>query len=248
MNDFTEFLSKEGITGIEGHRNPTDYEKFFKLQEGIEKNMEEVNRDRIFQERKKNLYKWTRSLPSRWRTASLQSIDTESSQEVAEKLKKYPRGSFYFKGGPGVGKTFLAYATLRRMIGLGRTSPSRIKILSEDTILGYAKGGFRGRDQFNELFDPLYNVYVLDNIGGKEYYDEKEITFWEQIIDHVYTNSLTAIFISSLSASRFSKILSDSTTSKLSFLIEDRIITVTGNKAPVLDESPDINILDNFEG
>lgn len=248
MSEFSKFLSKENITS-EHSRNPTDYERFFQLQKNIDKNMEEINKERIIQERKRNLYKWSQSLPSRWRKASLKSIDSLASNLVEEKIKEHPNGSFYFKGGAGVGKTYLAYAVLRRYIGMGKTTPSRIKIVSEETLLGYAKEGFRGRDQFNKLFDNIYDVYVFDNIGSKEFYDEKEISFWEQLIDHVYTNSLTAIFISTLPASRFSKILSASNRSKLSFLIENRIITVDGKKNNhYLDEVDEINILSNFEG
>ena len=247
IDELKNFIQTEHINASTPKNNPTDYERYFDLQKGIEERMDKVNRERVITERKRNLQKWRKSLPIRWRDASLSTINNNASNLVKEKLKKYPNGSYYFKGAPGSGKTYLAYATLRRLIGSGKTTPSRIKIISEGTILGYSKEGFRGRDQFKEIFNSLYNVYLFDNIGNQEFYDEKEISFWEQVIDHVYANSLTAIFTSTIPAARFSKILSESTRSKLSYLIEDRIITVEGWESPKINDAEDDGILSMFD-
>lgn len=246
INELKDFLYTENTESVPKN-NPTDYERYFELQKSIDEKMEKVNRDRTIMERKRNLVKWEQSLPVRWRGASLTKINTEAAKIVASKIKKYPNGSFYFKGEPGSGKTYLAYASLRRFIGSGFTTPSRIKIIGEDTILGYAKEGFRGRDQYNKLFNPIYNVYVFDNIGNQEVYDEKEISLLEQLIDHVYSNSLTAIFTSTVPAIKFASILSGSTKSKLSFLIEDRAIKVQGHKAPTINDWDEDEILSQFD-
>lgn len=249
INELKDFLYNENILTEKPKNNPTDYERFFELQSDIDKKMEKVNKERIISERKRNLAKWENSLPARWRDATLNKINSTSSNLVIQKIKQYRNGSYYFKGEPGSGKTYLAYATLRRLIGSGITTPSRIKIVGEDTILGYSKEGFRGRDAYNKLFDPIYNVYLFDNIGNQEVYDEKEIALLEQLIDHVYSNSLMAIFTSTIPAARFAKILSGSTSSKLSFLIEDRNIKVEGKKTPIIsdfDEHDDL--LSQFDG
>lgn len=249
IEDLRNFVYKEDILSTTPKNNPTDYERYFELQKDIESRMEKVNKERVILERKRNLVKWDQSLPIRWRGASLNKINTDASKKVSKKLKQYPNGSFYFKGLPGSGKTYLAYAALRRLIGSGHTTPSRIKIISEDSVLGFSKEGYRGRDQYNQLFNNIYNVYLIDNIGNQKDYDEKESMFLEQLIDHIYANSLMAIFTSTVSAGRFGGILTSTTKSKLSFLVEDRIIKVEGKKAPKISDNEEIEdeILSQFD-
>ena len=216
--------------------NETDFERFRKFQNEIDERYSELERQRIKKERVNSLRKWDESLPERWRGASLGNIENPAAHEAVEIINNLGRGSFFMTGDAGSGKTYISYAIIRKYIGKGWTSLSQVKILSEESMLNLAYTGFEGKSKFEKLFDNRYNVYLFDNVGEREEYNVvKEIPLWERMIDHIYNNSLSAIFTSLTTPIEFSELMSDSAQAKLSHLVSGRIIQVEGNRTPSLE-------------
>lgn len=233
--------------------NETDFSAFRDFQTSIDEKFAKSELEKSKRSRLDNLKKWDESLNNRWRGASLAKIGTPSSKEAIDVISKNGFGNFFINGDSGAGKTYLGYAILRRYIGAGWVTPSQIKVVSEDTIMSYALGGFEGRAKFEELLRPKYKVYLFDNVATKDHYDaRREIPFWEQLLEHVYSNSLAAIFTSNETPSSFAGILNDSGNSKFRHMISDRILTVRGTRAPELADSQDAPVkksaLDHFDG
>lgn len=238
MNDNNIFdkASASGDYGFINH-NPTDFDAFRKFQQGIDKRYSKVERERVIRERSANLNKWDNSLPERWRGASLSKIQNPAAQVTLDVMKERGKGSFFVYGDAGSGKTYLSYAIIRKYIGAGLTTFSQVKVISEESILGLAYTGFDGRGKFEKLMDSKYKVYLFDNVGERETYDsKKETPLWERLIDHIYNNSLYAIFTSNETASSFQEILSDSGQAKFSHLVSHRTIRVNGTRQPTLTD------------
>lgn len=214
--------------------NETDFKGFRDFQDKINKRYTVVERERLIEERSNNLKKWDNSVPSRWRGASLTKIQTPAAKSALKIIKETGKGSFFINGVAGSGKTYLAYAIIRKCIGSGWATFSEVKIISEETLLGYAYTGFEGKAKFEKLFNPQYKVYLLDNIGGRENYDvNREVPLLERLIDHFYTNSIPVIFASNDSASRFAEVLGESGKAKFRDLVSRRVITLSGDNQNV---------------
>lgn len=233
--------------------NKTNYADFIEYQNSINEKFEKVEKENKRLQRKMKLMKWDDSLPERWRGASLSKIENEAAIKALDIITAHKDTNFYITGDAGSGKTYLAYAILRRYIGFGFISPSQIKVISEEELTSYANGGFIGRDRFEEILKSQYQVYVIDNVASKETYSTKETSLWEQLLDHIHKNSLTIIFTSNESRSSFASILSNSTALKFKELTEDRVLTVKGTRTPDFDDDPDLlttskstSLLDQF--
>lgn len=237
MNDSDTFFNaaSSGKYNYKKH-NATDYERFKKFQEEIDERYSAVEKKRILKERVNSLRKWDESLPERWRGASLTSIENPAAKEATKIINELGKGSFFMTGDAGSGKTYISYAIVRKYIGKGWTSLAQTKIISEESMLNMAYTGFEGKNKYEKLFDNRYNVYIFDNVGEREEYNVvKEIPLWERIIDHIYNNSLSAIFTSLNSPMGFADLMSDSTQAKFSHLISERIIQVKGSRTPILN-------------
>lgn len=237
------------------NHNETDFDSFKDFQSGINEKFAKLEKDKSRRERIKNLKTWDENMVSRWRGASLGKIENPAAQQILEIIKTDGFESFYIHGDAGSGKTYISYGILRKFIGSGYVSPSQIKIISEETIMGYALTGFEGRAKFDELFDSKYKVYLFDNVGSKlEYNQRREIPFWEQLMEHIYSHSLVAIFTSNEEPNSFAGILNESGESKFTHIIGDRVIKVLGTRTPKLPEAPEKKsspkdkLLDQFDG
>lgn len=256
MSNDNMFLSAANSNLVKPKSNPIDYEAFRKFQKDLDKRYSKVERERIIRERQSNLEQWDNSLPDRWKDASLSKMNNPAATKALDIIDNKGEGSFFINGSAGSGKTFLSYAIIRKYIGKGWTTFSQIKVISEESMLGYGYTGYIGRGEFEKMFNPIYNTYFFDNVCEREDYDPKrEIPLWERIIDHVYTNSLHAVFTSNQSVDAFGSILSESGQSKLETLIEHRTIQINGTRKFTNAQNRNTNrasnkksVFDNFDG
>lgn len=218
------------------NHNPTDYESFHAFNDDINKVYEKVEKENSRRDRAKFLEAWDNSMPDRWRGASLARIKNPAAAAALDLIKQ-GKGNFFITGSSGAGKTYLAYAIIRRYIGVGWVTPSRVKIISEETILSYATSGFEGKYKFDKLFDKRYTLFLIDNVGMKAQYDtRRELPMFEQLLDYIYNNSLFVIFTSNNSAASFSNVLTESGASKFTHLIAGRTIEIKGTRTPSLND------------
>lgn len=207
--------------------NDTDFDSFKSFQERLNARFERHEQEKKKRERKANLARWAELLPPRWASASLPEIEApnkEAAELIVAECGKSESPSFWLAGPSDSGKTYMAYATIRRFIGMGWTSPGHVKILSEEALMGFAAGGFEGQNRFNELLKPHYTTYLIDGVGKRPTLTQKEQQLWEQLIDHIYSKSLTLIITSDKESDSFTALLSDSAETKLNHLVDGKII------------------------
>lgn len=214
--------------------NKTDFENFKDFQKDIDQRFSKIEAKRERADRIANLDKWDRSLPERWRDAKFSQINKPVVPKILAALEKAPKGSFFLTGPSGSGKTFVAHAIIRRAVGHGVVTASQVRMVSESVLYNWASRGFQGQDLLQQLFNSQYKLYLFDGIGTlDERESEKVASLWEQILDHVYANDLTAIFTSGDELDRFAENLSHSGETKLRTLVEKRVFAVesVGSKA-----------------
>lgn len=229
-NHFQNFVASESLDFVK--HNTTDFDQFKDFQSKLFERLDKSEDEKRKKEVVANLRKWEEMLPSRWSKAVLTKINPPAdvaAHKVIDIVEKSEKPSLYLKGGSGSGKTYIAYATLRRYIGKGWVTPSQIKVLSEETLLGFAGSGFEGRDRFNKIFDRRFTIYLFDGIASRGSYTARESQLWEQLIEHIYSSSLSVILTSNADAKVFASSLSSSSESKLSHLINGNVVTVDGN-------------------
>lgn len=240
-NNPSDFFAATGTKGFKVvNHNDKDFEAFNQFQNALDSKYSKLERDRNRQERISNVKKWDASQPPRWRGADLKTITNPAAQKVEALIRKHRWSSFYIKGEPGVGKSYLSLGIARRYISLGWVTPSQIKDVSEESLMSISKMGFAGQDKFSEFFNSNLKLYIFDNVGSRDSYDKREAPMWEQILDHIYTNDLAVIFTGLKSAASFSEKLSSPAGSKFRHLIDGKIIEMTGkNSAPSLSDGED---------
>lgn len=207
--------------------NQTDFDGFKDFQKDIDSRFSKLEVKRERAERIANLEKWDKALPDRWKDARFSKIQKPVVQKLIKALETDSQGSFFLTGESGAGKTFVAYALVRRMIGHGTISTSQVKMISESVLYNWASRGFQGQDQLQQLFNPHYKLYIFDGIGTLDDREaEKVASLWEQILDHIFSNDLIAVFTSADDIERFVSNLSPSGETKLRTLVAKRIFTV----------------------
>lgn len=228
-DDFSQVTDAKNFDLLK--HNPTDYSAFRDFQKEIDSKYRNIEEKRSRSERAANVRKWDASFPPRWAGANLKDIKNPAAAEAEKLIREKRFGSFYVRGEPNVGKTYLSFAIARRYIALGWVTPSQVKIISEENLLTIPKLGFSGHDRFDKLFTDSFHLYIFDNVGNRESYDKRESPLWEQLLDHIYTNNLAAIFTSTGSATAFSEKLSSPAGSKFRHLINGKIINMESNGA-----------------
>jgi DNA replication protein DnaC len=138
------------------NHNDTDFDGFKDFQKEVDDRFSKIELRREKAERITNLEKWDTELPDRWRDAKLNLIEKPVVAKITAALKDHPSGSFFLNGESGAGKTFVAYALIRRMIGHGIVSTSQIKMVSESVLYNWASRGFQGQDQLGQLLSSNY--------------------------------------------------------------------------------------------
>lgn len=214
--------------------NETDFDGFKDFQKEIDERFAQVEIRRRRSERISNLEKWDSALTGRWRDAKLNLIEKPVIAKIKSALEKQPAGSFFLTGESGAGKSFVAYAVIRRMVGHGTVSPSQVKTVSESVLSNWAFRGFQGQDQLSAILSSQHKLFLFDGIGTLGDHEQERVAgLWEQIIDHIYTHDLTAIFTSVDELDTFSAHLSPSGETKLRTLVDGRTFKVepTGSLA-----------------
>jgi len=214
--------------------NETDFASFREFTKDLDERYSSIEAKREHSERVAALDKWDRELPDRWKDAKLNLIKKPVVEKIIEALKSHPRGSFFFTGASGAGKTFVAYALVRRFIGRGIATPSQIKMISEPILLNWATRGFKGADMIQALMDERYKLYIFDGIGTlSDSESDKVAPLWEQILDHIYSRDLIAVFTSADSLEKLSSTLSPSGEIKLRTLVSGRdfVVEADGSKS-----------------
>jgi hypothetical protein len=107
--------------------------------------------------------------------------------------------SLVLHGNLGAGKTWSAYAYINLALKAGVVQPGQIIADTETAVLGkIATGGFLRNELREELLNPRYKMYFIDDVGqgyfGAAAVSEQNRTeIWYELIDHVYSHDLTLI-------------------------------------------------------
>lgn len=233
-NEAERFLHATGADKFEAvNHNERDFQSYRDFQQEIDKTYREVEKATARAERAANLKKWVASLAPPWSEAKLSTLKDQKAAKAAEAVIKDKKlTSFYLKGKGGGGKTFLALAIVRRYIGLGWLLPSQVKHTSEADILALSRSGFRYNENINNLLHRRYRAFIVDNVGEKKAYTDDELALWGTFLDHLSRRGHIVIFTSRYSSREFSEKLTESSRAKFSFLVNERVVTLSGSITP----------------
>ena len=235
LESFSDIKVSEDLSSVK--HNPTDFSSFTKFQKGLEERFAHSEAEKKKKEASANLLRWDAMLSDRWRGASLSKVDLDedsiqAAQVISEKIRerKAPL-NFYIRGDSGSGKTYIAYAILRRYIGQAWVAPSQIKFVSEEFLIGLSDAGFSGRDRFDELLAPKITTYLFDGVFSRPDLPDRTRKLWEQLIDHIYNRSAIVLFTSNFDVSAAKALLSDSSFTKLENITAGGLIYIGHDEA-----------------
>lgn len=226
-------LANMGVsTGLgKARHNPADVESFEKFRTSLLSKYDRLSKEREREAALRNVRSWVEGLPPRWKDANLNTIEVESVtvEKVCESISRGVR-SFYIVGNAGAGKTFLAYAILRRLIGIGEVSPSRILVISEPDILRYVRAGFDGQKEIEKILSRQYDVILFDDAGSKKTYnDSYDTPILGLFFSRIYNNNTSVIVTSSLPVERYGSMLGEQTEARLeNMFLDNRASCVVG--------------------
>lgn len=103
--------------------------------------------------------------------------------------------SLVFSGNLGVGKTYSSYAFINQAIASGAVTSGQIIADTETAILGkISSSGFKRSELLEELFNPRYKIYFIDDVGQGYFSNEQSRReVWYELMDHIYSHDLTLI-------------------------------------------------------
>lgn len=225
--------------------NENNYDEYKEFQDSLAQRFSKVELDKVKRERLLALKQWDNSLASPWNTARLNTHSDRVAAQTAEKLiNEYKRSAYYIQGDAGSGRTFLALAMMRKLIGAGYIVPDNIKHMSENDFLNITKSGFEYNKQVSTLLSNRNKAFIIDDVSNRPTYSTPEITLWEQFLDHCSRKGIIVIFTSKSSAVGFREKLSDTAATKLVNMVNRRIIKMSGNVANDLLEVSNEDLTD----
>lgn len=119
---------------------------------------------------------------------------------IVERVNRLAAGngiktSLVMSGNLGIGKTWAGYAFINQAIAAGAVTSGQIVADTETAILGkISSSGFKRAELLEELFNPRYKIYFIDDVGQGYFSNEQgRREVWYELIDHIYSHDLTLI-------------------------------------------------------
>lgn len=206
------------------NHNKTDHARFRREQERVNENFKARQAERVLEDRKANLKVWDAKTPPRWAGASLTRI-VEPAQSKLKKISAARDKSTFILGPEGSGKTYAAYALIRRLVGRGHVLPSRIRTYTESDIVEYSRAGFAGRDTLQSIVDDKkVDAIILDGVGFVDDYSDAAAIAIERVIEKAYSDSLILIVTGVISPKEWIARLSESAEVRLRAMIQSNVV------------------------
>lgn len=168
------------------------------------------------------LNEWQNKVTGLYRSAALNNIDSpEMRAFLSDNIKRFKyntetdngQKSIILVGGNGSGKTFAAYAFAYELLALGYLKADQIKIINETTLSEIANSGYNKQEQLEELLNPKYKFYFIDEVGRATYRaQDQRANIWFSLLDHIGNYKLTAVLATNLVAKKPTNAGSHSTT------------------------------------
>lgn len=131
---------------------------------------------------------------------------TTDNPRILEKVSrlKTPNGrhntSIILTGNMGTGKTWLGYAYINLALASGAVTNGQIVADTETSVLSkIASSGYKRVDMLEELCNPRYKIYFIDDVG-QGYFSREDVRteVWYELIDHIYSHQLSLIMTTNL--------------------------------------------------
>lgn len=171
--------------------SPEEYKKRLVNSLGQDAHLVSQERDNRIS---KALHEWKKKVGPRFAEAH------SENPVIVERANRLASGSgiktsLVMSGNLGVGKTWSAYSFINLAISSGAVTSGQIIADTETAILGkISSSGFKRAELLEELFNPRYKIYFIDDVGQGYFSNEQgRREVWYELIDHVYSHDLTLI-------------------------------------------------------
>ena len=180
--------------------NHSNFQAFQARFENNHKNIESKLRKNVIRE---NLGVFAEEVPPRFAHASLPELArTNGSEETKWVLARLNNPSqpisFYLGVTSGYDNVMVAYAILRRYVGLGFLSPKQMVHIEENDIITLAKAGFHGAQDLQKLITKQTRAVIFSASSLVPSYSLQEDNYLSKIIDTIYKSNLTLLVTSPL--------------------------------------------------
>lgn len=158
--------------------------------------LKEVKKDRI----DKSSVEWQKRVGATFANARVENPKVlERVARIGDENGRH-RTSLVFHGTMGAGKSWHCYAYINEAIKLGKITAGQVMMGTETDVLGkIAAGGFRRSELLEELTNPRFQLYFIDDVGqGYFSRDDSRTEVWYELIDHIYTHQLTLLLTTNL--------------------------------------------------
>lgn len=188
------------INGVRPHKEFVDPDEYVARRDRMFRRdlslIKGVRNDRI----EKSSKEWQQKVGKTFANANVNT--PQVYERVARIGDDYGRHktSMLFHGTMGAGKSWHCYAYINMAIQLGKVTAGQIMMGTETDVLGkIAAGGYKRSDLLEELTNPRFQVYFIDDVGqGYFSREEGRTEVWYELIDHVYTHQLTLLLTTNL--------------------------------------------------
>lgn len=158
--------------------------------------LKEVKQDRI----NKSSVEWQKRVGATFANAKVEDPRIlQRVSRIGDENGRH-RTSLIFNGTMGSGKSWHCYSYINLAIQLGKVTAGQIMMGTETDVLGkIAGGGFKRSELLEELTNPRFQIYYIDDVGQGYFSREDSRTeVWYELIDHVYTHQLTLLLTTNL--------------------------------------------------
>jgi DNA replication protein DnaC len=217
--------AKETVFGdptlVKKEVTPEEYKlRYTRIQKRDATLVKEVKQSRI----DKSLAEWKTRVGKTFADATVDLPEVQHRvSRIGDSLGGH-KTSLIFHGRTGVGKSWMAYAYINAALKAGKVSAGQIKFDTETGLLSkIASGGFKRAELLDELLNPRYQIYFVDDVGQGYFSREDSRTeVWYELIDHIYTHQLTLLITTNL------PITDQGLGNWIGFRAYDRLVTMVG--------------------
>lgn len=249
--DFESAILSDG-SSVEKKEKPLDHKKYLEYQKELKDRFQDYEKEEKKRALAANLLLWDSETPYRLKGSRLSKF----SEDIQEKAGNYLKNSrsvagVYIQGKEvsGLSNSSLGYSILRKLVGAGRISPSKVLKISETEIVSYAKNGFQGQNDYrNRVLQKDFDAIIVEGIGNNVPYSVQVENAFNDLIHKIYYESILAVFCGSGTFESWTELLTEASDLTVREVVGSNLISCDGPEEKPKDKRAAARLpLDKFK-